>query len=54
MNENLIKRIGDEYLQANHKDGETFLHTDYNGTMQIPLDRFTNNRKCEVHFFKVV
>ena len=35
MNENLIKRIGDEYLQANHKDGETFLHTDYNEFLSI-------------------
>lgn len=33
---------------------DKFLHTDYNGTMLIPLERFTNNRKCEVHFFKVV
>lgn len=35
MDENLIKRIGDEYLQANHKDGETFLHTDYNEFLSI-------------------
>lgn len=35
MDENLIKRIGDEYLQADHKDGETFLHTDYNEFLSI-------------------
>ena len=35
MDENLIKRIGDEHLQADHKDGETFLHTDYNEFLSI-------------------
>lgn len=35
MNEELIKRIGDNYLPANHKDGDTFLHTDYNEFLSI-------------------
>ena len=35
MNDELIKRIGDNYLPANHKDGDTFLHTDYNEFLSI-------------------
>lgn len=43
MNENLIDRIGDNYLTPDYKDGDTLLHTDYNEFLDIAKTTINEN-----------
>lgn len=43
MNENLIDRIGDNYLTPDYKDGDTLLHTDYNEFLDIAKTAINEN-----------
>ena len=43
MNENLIDRIGDNYLTPDYKDGDTLLHTDYNEFLDITKTAINEN-----------
>lgn len=43
MNEELIDRIGDNYLIPDYKDGDTLLHTDYNELLDIAKTAINEN-----------
>ena len=43
MNENLIDRIGANYLTPDYKDGDTLLHTDYNEFLDIAKTAINEN-----------
>lgn len=45
MNNELIERIGDNYLIPDYKDGDTLLHTDYNEFLDIVKTAINENYK---------